>query len=91
MVIGHFEQKTITRFRNMDDVANYINAIDIDYDSKDVTFTGFVHNTSQSNVFRGNAYSRGTNYMKEFIEYHRQNCFYTNSPNVFYQLYCLFH
>ena len=75
MVIGHFEQKTNIRFRNMNDVASYINAIDIDFESKDVTFTGFVHNTSQFNVVRRNAYSRGTNYMKEFIEYHRQNCF----------------
>ena len=36
----------------MDDFESYINATDIDYDSKDVTFTGYVYNlkTTQFNV-----------------------------------------
>ena len=40
MIIGHNEHKTNIRFKNMDDFERYINAIDIDYDSEDVTFTG---------------------------------------------------
>ena len=42
MIIGHVEHKANIRFKNMDDFENYINAIDVDYDSEDVTFTGYV-------------------------------------------------
>ena len=42
MVIGPVEDKTNIRFRNMDDFETYIDAIDVDYDSGDVTFTGYV-------------------------------------------------
>ena len=40
MVIGPVVHKTIIRFQNMDDFETYFNAIDVDYDSEDVTFTG---------------------------------------------------
>ena len=40
MLIGHIENKTNIRFRNMDDFESYINAIVFNYDSDDVTFTG---------------------------------------------------
>ena len=40
MIIGPIERKTNIRFKNMDDFENYINAIDVDYDSEDVIFTG---------------------------------------------------
>ena len=39
MLIGRVELKTKIRFKNMDDYERIINAIDIDYDSEDVTFT----------------------------------------------------
>ena len=39
VVVGPVEQKTYNRFKNMDDFESYINEIDIDYDSEDVTFT----------------------------------------------------
>ena len=42
MIIGPIEHKTNIRFKNMDDFESYINAIDIDYDSEDVTFTGYI-------------------------------------------------
>ena len=42
MIIGPVEHKTNIRFKNMDDFERYINAIDVDYDSEDVTFTGYV-------------------------------------------------
>ena len=42
MIIGPIEHKTNIRFESMDDFESYINAIDVDYDSKDVTFSGYV-------------------------------------------------
>ena len=43
MIIGPVEYKTNIRFKNMDDSERYINAIDVDYDSEDVIFTGYVY------------------------------------------------
>ena len=42
MVIGPIEHKTKIRFKYMDGFESYIKAIDIDYDSEDITFTGYV-------------------------------------------------
>ena len=42
LIIGPIEQKTRISFKNMDDFGSYISAIDIDYDNKDVAFTGYV-------------------------------------------------
>ena len=42
MFIGTVENKTNISLRKMDDFGNYINATDVDYDSEDVTFTGYV-------------------------------------------------
>ena len=69
----------------MDDFESNINAIDIDYDSEDVTFTGYVYklNTPQFNVVRRSAYGRGTNYMQEIVEYHGQNCYIPTSGMCF--------
>ena len=85
MVIGPVEHKTNIRFKNMDDFERYINAIDIDYDSEDVIFTGYVYkiNTPYFNVIRRSAYGRGTNYMQEIVEYHGQNCFIPTSKMCF--------
>ena len=51
MIIGPIEHKTNIRFKNMDDFESYINAMDVEYDSEDVTFTGYVYklNTPQFN------------------------------------------
>ena len=49
MLIGPVEQKTNIRFKNTDDFESYINAIDFDYDSEDVTFTGYVYKIKTSN------------------------------------------
>ena len=40
MLIGEIEQKTNIRIINVDDFEVYINAIDVNYDSEDVFFTG---------------------------------------------------
>ena len=85
MIIGPVEHKTNIRFKNMDDFEKYINAIDIDYDSEDVTFTGYVYklDTPHFKVVKRSAYGRGTNYMQEIIEYHGQNCYIPTSGMCF--------
>ena len=85
MTIGPVEHKTNIRFKNMDDFENYINAIDVDYDSEDVTFTGYVYkmNTPHFKVVKRSAYGRGTNYMQEIVEYHGQNCYIPTSGMCF--------
>ena len=61
----------------MDDFESYINAIDFDYDSGDVTFTGYVIklNLPQFIVVIGSAYAKSANYMQEIVENCGQNCF----------------
>ena len=85
MNIGHIEHKTNIRFKNMDDFERYINTIDIDYNSEDVTFTGYLYklDTPQFNVVKRSAYGKGTNYMQEIVEYHGQNCFIPTSGMCF--------
>ena len=85
MIIGPVEHKTNIRFKNMDDFERYINAIDIDYDSEDVTFNGYVYklNTSQFKVVNRSAYGKGTNYMQEIVEHHGQNCYIPTSGMCF--------
>ena len=85
MIIGPVEHKTNIRFKNMDDFERYINAIDIDYDSEDVTFTGYVYklNTPRFKVVKRSAYGRGINYMQEIVEYHGRNCYIPTSGMCF--------
>ena len=85
MNIGPIEHKTNIRFKNMNDFGSYLNAIDIDYDSEDVIFTGYVFKlkTPQFNVVRRSAYGRGTNYMQEYVESHGQNCYIPTSGMCF--------
>ena len=70
MIIGPIEHKTNIRFENADDFENYLNAIDVDYDSGDVTFTCYVFKlkTPQFNVVKRSAYAKGTIYMQEIFE-----------------------
>ena len=85
MNIGPIEHKTNIRFKSMDDFESYLNAIDIGYDSEDVTFTGYIYklNTPQFNVVRRSAYGRGTNYMQEIVEYQGENCYIPTSGMCF--------
>ena len=72
MIFGLIELKTNIRFKKMDDFAKYINAIDIEYDIENVTFTGYVTklNTTQFKVVKQSAYAQGINYMQEIVDYH---------------------
>ena len=85
MIIGPVEHKTNIRFKNMDDFERYINAIDIDYNSEDVTFTGYLYklDTPQFKVVKRSAYGKGTDYMQEIVECHGQNCSITTSGMCF--------
>ena len=85
MIIGPVEHKTNIRFKNMEDFESYINAIGIDYDSEDVTFTGYVYklNTPQFKFIKRSAYGKGSNYMQKIVEYHRKNCYIPTSGLCF--------
>ena len=50
----------------MDDFESHINAIDIDYGSEDVLFTGYIYklNTPQFKVVKRSAYGKSTIYMQ---------------------------
>ena len=85
MNIGPIEHKTNIRLKNMYDFESYINAIDFDYNSENVTFTGYVYKlkTPQFNVVKRSAYAKGTTYMQEIVEYHEQNCYIPTSGHCF--------
>ena len=85
MIIGPIEHKTNIRFKNINDFESYINAIDVDYDSEYVTFTGYVYkiNTPHFKIVKRSAYGKGTNYMQEIVEYHGQNCYIPTSGMCF--------
>ena len=69
----------------MGDFESYINAVDIDYDGEDVTFTGYNYklNTPQFNVVKRSAYGNGTNYMQKVVENQGQNWFIPTSGHCF--------
>ena len=75
-VFGPVEHKTNVRFRIRDDFESYLNAIDVDYDTEDVTFIGYVHKliTPPFSELKRSAYVEGVKYMNEIVEYKRQNC-----------------
>ena len=85
MGLGPVKNKTNIRFRNVNDFESFINAIDIEYDTGDVTFTGFLYklNTPQLNSAKRSAYAKGTNYFQEIVEYHGQSCYIPTSGNYF--------
>ena len=85
MIIGPTEHKTNIRFKNMDDFERYIHAIDIDYDSEDVIFTGYVYklDTPQFKIVKRSAYGKGTNHMQEIVEYQGRNCYIPTSGMCF--------
>ena len=85
MVIGPVEHKSNVRFESMDDFESYKNALDVGYDSGDVTFTGYVYilSTPQFKVVKRSAYDESANYMKESFEYRGQNWYIPTSGKCF--------
>ena len=85
MIIGPDEHKTNLRFKNMDDFESYINAIDDDYDSEDVTFTGYVYqlNTPKFNRVNRSHYGRGANFGQDVVENIGNKCYIPTGGNSF--------
>ena len=85
MLIGEIEQKTNMRFKKVDDSEGYINAIDVDYDSEDVIFTGRLYklNTLEFNRVNGFQYCRGTNFKQDFVDYMKNLCYIPTSDKCF--------
>ena len=85
IIIGPIEHKTNMKFKKMDDFESYINAIDVDYDSEDVTFTGYVYklNTPQFRAVKRSAYGKGAIYMQEIVKFSGQNCYIPTSGRFF--------
>ena len=50
LIFEPIEQKTSIRFKNMNDFERYIYAIDIDYDSEDVIFTGYIYKFENTSI-----------------------------------------
>ena len=51
MLIGELEQKTNIWFRKVDDFETYVIAIDFDYNSEDVTFTGWFYKLNYTSIY----------------------------------------
>ena len=85
MVVGPVEHKTGKRFRNRDDFDSYINAIDFDYGSEEVTFTCNVweRNTLQFKVFKRSAYAKSVIYKNEIVWNHGRNLYIPTSGMCF--------
>ena len=84
MLVGEVEQKTNIRFKNVDDLESYINAIDNSgYDSEVVIFTGWLYklDTHEFKKVNRTQYGRGTDFKQDFVEYillNKQQLFYPN-------------
>ena len=85
MIIGPIEHKTNIRFEIMEDFESYMNAIEIDYDNEDVTYTGYIYEmiTPQFNVVKRSGYRKGTNFLRKIVEYRGQNCYIPSSGMCF--------
>ena len=85
MIIGPLEHKTNIRFKKTDGSERFLNAIDTDYDSEDITFTGCVYklNSPQFNVVKRSAYAKGINYMQKIVENQGRNCYIPTSGHCF--------
>ena len=81
MNIGHNELETNSRFKDIDHFERYIITIDVDYDSEDIIFTGYIYKlkTPQFNDVQGSAYGKRTNIMQKIVDYHGQICYIPTS------------
>ena len=83
MLIGELEEKTNNRYKNVDDFEGYCNAIDIDYVSEDVIFTGLLYklNTAEFNKVTRSQKGRGTDFNQNIVEYIVNTCYIATSGN----------
>ena len=85
MPVGPIEHKTNIRFENLDDFETFTNAIDIDYDSDDVVFTGWLYklNTPEFNRVNTSQYGRGTKFEQDIVEYTGNHCYIPTNGSCF--------
>ena len=86
ILIGEIEQETNSRFKNVDDFANYINAIDNGgYDSDDVIFSRRLYklNTPEFQKVNRSQNGRGTDFKQDIVEYKGNNFCIPTSGNCF--------
>ena len=69
-LLGEKEQKTNIRFKNVADFETYVTAIDVDYDSEDVIFTGWVNhlNAPQFKIVKRSVYGKNTDFEQSIAE-----------------------
>ena len=84
-LIGPIEHKTNIRFKNMLFFETYINAIDIDHDSEDVSFTEYFYKliTPQFNRVNRFQYGKGIKFMHDVVEYIGNSCYNPTGCNCF--------
>ena len=87
MIIAPIQHRTNFRFKNMNDFESYINAIDVNCDSEDVTFTDYIYklNTPQFKVVKEvltvkvlNICKKLLNIMCKTVIYQLQECVLSN-------------
>ena len=84
-MIGEREKKTNFRFRNVEGFDTCIIATDVDYDSEDVIFTGWLNklNIHQFNMINRSEYGRGTVFEQDFVDYIGIKCYIPTSGQCF--------
>ena len=70
MLIGGIELKTKIRYENIDDFENYDNAIDDDYYSEDVIFTGSLYKTNTPEFIQvsRSQYGGGADFTQDIVQ-----------------------
>ena len=83
MLIDEIEQRTNNWIRNVDTFETFVNAINVNYDSKDVVFTGWLHklNTTQFKKVKRSECGRETDFKRHVFEY-RGNIYYIRTSGI---------
>ena len=70
MLIGEIEQTTNIRFRSVEDFEAYIHIVDVEYDSEDAIFTGWLYklNTPHFSMVNRSQYGIGTHFKQDIVE-----------------------
>ena len=82
---GYQIRQTNIRFRNMDGLEAYINAIDEGCDAEDAIFNSHFYkiNTPHFNKINRSQYPNGCDFKHEIIEYRGNNCFIPSNGYCF--------
>ena len=85
MFICEIEQETNIRFKLFDDLQAYINAIDVDHDSEDNIFRGWLYklNMPEFNRVNRSQYCTSTNFKQDSVEYIGNTCYIPTSGDYF--------